>query len=226
VQWSSSVSNFVSYRSKCCCCASRYGSERIGYSTKILNCVITAIEETKGPSSYILYDVLIARLLVHSYRNSSLNYVRSTVIQYSSLGTHISFVRSIDLDSWSKEQIARMKKGGNDKSNAFLQKYGIEARTPIKEKYDSPAAQLYKDVLKARVEGLPEPTELPKPTIRKAPSSVGMTSNSSMGSIDSDYGSGGGPHGRMERKSSWVQAFQNAIPERLTTAWTNRTNNQ
>lgn len=55
-----------------------------------------------------------------------------------------------------------MKMGGNQACNSYLQKHGISPRTPIKQKYDSPPAQLYKEVLKARVEGRPEPTELPK----------------------------------------------------------------
>ena len=80
---------------------------------------------------------------------------------------HISFVRSIAMDSWTDAQLALMKGGGNDKCNQYLQQHGIDARTPIKQKYESPAAQLYKEVLKARVEGRPEPTELPKPVPKK-----------------------------------------------------------
>lgn len=65
------------------------------------------------------------------------------------------------MDSWTDAQLALMKNGGNDKCNSFLQKHGVGPRTPIKQKYESAAAQLYKAVLKARVEGRPEPTELP-----------------------------------------------------------------
>lgn len=55
-----------------------------------------------------------------------------------------------------------MKAGGNAKCATFLTQKGVPANTPIKQKYESPAAQLYKEVLRARVEGRPEPTELPK----------------------------------------------------------------
>ena len=72
-------------------------------------------------------------------------------------------MRSIAMDSWSDAQLAIMKTGGNDKMHEFFNKHGIGPRTPIREKYNHPAAQLYKQVLKARVEGKPEPTELPKP---------------------------------------------------------------
>lgn len=81
---------------------------------------------------------------------------------YSSLGVHISFVRSVAMDSWNPKQLLLMKAGGNAKCAAFLSQKGVPATTPIKQKYESPAAQLYKEVLRARVEGTPEPTELPK----------------------------------------------------------------
>lgn len=86
---------------------------------------------------------------------------------HRSLGVHVSFVRSIAMDSWTDKQLALMKNGGNEKCNDYLKRHGIDARTPIKQKYESPVAQLYKEVLKARVEGRPEPTELPKPTPKK-----------------------------------------------------------
>ena len=102
----------------------------------------------------------------------------------SSLGVHISFVRSIAMDSWTDKQLALMKGGGNQKCNEYLKARGIDARTPIKQKYESDAAQLYKEVLKARVEGRPEPTSIPK----KAPAS-----GNSYNRAGSAPMSGGGP---------------------------------
>lgn len=96
-----------------------------------------------------------------------------------SLGVHISFVRSIAMDSWTETQLAIMKGGGNDKCNQYLKSKGIDPRTPIKQKYESDAAQLYKEVLKARVEGRPEPTSLP-PKVQK-PASAPPSVNRSMG---------------------------------------------
>ena len=92
------------------------------------------------------------------------------------------------MDSWTDKQLALMKNGGNDKCSAYLKKHGIDARTPIKQKYESDAAQLYKECLKARVEGRPEPTQLPKPVPKQA-SSFGSTGSA---------GAGGDPNG-MER---------------------------
>lgn len=83
---------------------------------------------------------------------------------HRSLGTHISFVRSITMDSWTEKQLAIMKLGGNEACKDYLEKkHGIAANTNIREKYSSPAAQLYKQVLLAKYEGKPEPTELPPP---------------------------------------------------------------
>ncbi len=70
-----------------------------------------------------------------------------------SLGVHISFVRSIAMDSWTPAQMTIMKLGGNQKCQSYLSSKGILPSTPIKAKYESDAAQLYKEILKARAEG-------------------------------------------------------------------------
>lgn len=69
-----------------------------------------------------------------------------------------------------------MKLGGNDRCNAFLEQHGVAVTTAatddtdagrasvIRQKYDSPAAELYKQVLKAERDGLPVPTVLPERT--------------------------------------------------------------
>ncbi|KAL3799473.1 hypothetical protein HJC23_013928 [Cyclotella cryptica] len=83
---------------------------------------------------------------------------------HRSLGVHISFVRSIAMDSWTPQQLSIMKLGGNQNCQAYLSSKGILPSTPIKAKYESDAAQLYKEILKARSEGRPEPTALPPKT--------------------------------------------------------------
>lgn len=84
------------------------------------------------------------------------------------LGVHISFVRSIAMDSWQEKQLDLMKAGGNGKCASYLSANGILPSTPIKAKYESPVAQHYKEVLKARAQGAPDPpmskTPAPKPT--------------------------------------------------------------
>eukprot|EP00521_Asterionellopsis_glacialis_P006578 CAMPEP_0195283202 /NCGR_PEP_ID=MMETSP0707-20130614/1828_1 /TAXON_ID=33640 /ORGANISM="Asterionellopsis glacialis, Strain CCMP134" /LENGTH=586 /DNA_ID=CAMNT_0040342333 /DNA_START=64 /DNA_END=1824 /DNA_ORIENTATION=+ len=106
---------------------------------------------------------------------------------HRSLGVHISFVRSIAMDSWTDKQLALMKGGGNEKCADYLKAKGIAPGTAIKEKYENPAAQLYKEVLKARVEGRPEPTTLPTPAQRN-----NNSANRAMSSVSSASSMGGG----------------------------------
>mmetsp|Transcript_44968 Transcript_44968/g.66180 ORF Transcript_44968/g.66180 Transcript_44968/m.66180 type:complete len:440 (+) Transcript_44968:92-1411(+) len=98
---------------------------------------------------------------------------------HRSLGVHISFVRSIDMDSWTPQQIKLMKAGGNAACAKYLTGKGVAANTPIKAKYENPVAQLYKEVLKARANGLPEPTALPPPRQKPAYTSSGSSSSQS-----------------------------------------------
>lgn len=106
---------------------------------------------------------------------------------HRSLGVHISFVRSIAMDSWTPAQMQIMKVGGNQKCQSYLSSKGILPSTPLKQKYESDHAQLYKEIVKARAEGRPEPTELPK----KPPPSGNYRPMSSISS--QGMGSGGAP---------------------------------
>ena len=95
------------------------------------------------------------------------------------------------MDSWSDQQLALMKRGGNTACANYLSAKGISASTPIKPKYESDAAQLYKEVLKARVAGLPEPTQLPsRPQRNSSHGASGMMNGGGGG------GGGGGPVGK------------------------------
>jgi hypothetical protein len=62
------------------------------------------------------------------------------------------------MDSWTAQQLDIMKAGGNNNCNSFLlERGGIASTTPIRQKYDNPTANHYKEVLRARMEGKPEP---------------------------------------------------------------------
>lgn len=50
--------------------------------------------------------------------------------------------RSVTMDAWSAEQLKRMQLGGNDALNVFLKKYGVDKYIDIKEKYNSPGAEV------------------------------------------------------------------------------------
>lgn len=77
--------------------------------------------------------------------------------KHRALGVHISFVRSVTMDSWSDKQISSMRVGGNEKCNAFLRKYGIEKLTPIDKKYNNAVAMFYRNIISAEAEGAEPP---------------------------------------------------------------------
>ncbi|KAF5737151.1 ADP-ribosylation factor GTPase-activating protein AGD7-like [Tripterygium wilfordii] len=72
--------------------------------------------------------------------------------KHRGLGVHISFVRSVTMDSWSQIQIKKMEAGGNDRLNAFLAHYGIPKETDIVVKYNTNAASIYRDRIQALAE--------------------------------------------------------------------------
>lgn len=73
---------------------------------------------------------------------------------HRSLGVHVSFVRSITMDSWTTKQIQSMRFGGNDEMNKYLMKRaGIGKFTNAREKYNSKHAEKYREKLKAKAEG-------------------------------------------------------------------------
>ena len=106
------------------------------------------------------------------------------------------------MDSWTEDQVERMKRGGNQQCKDFLISKGMvdfDSKS-IREKYDSPAADLYKSVLDARIAGTPEPTELP---VRTATS----TANSGVKRKMEGFGSSPPPQPKMEHKGLKLGAY-------------------
>ncbi|KAJ6831072.1 ADP-ribosylation factor GTPase-activating protein AGD7 [Iris pallida] len=75
--------------------------------------------------------------------------------RHRGLGVHISFVRSVTMDSWSEIQLKKMEAGGNDRLNAFLAQRGVSKETDIVAKYNTDAAAAYRDKIQALAEGRP-----------------------------------------------------------------------
>ncbi|XP_038993085.1 ADP-ribosylation factor GTPase-activating protein AGD7-like isoform X2 [Hibiscus syriacus] len=73
--------------------------------------------------------------------------------KHRGLGVHISFVRSVTMDSWSDIQIKKMESGGNEKLNSFLAQYGIPKDSDIVTKYNTNAASIYRDRIQALAQG-------------------------------------------------------------------------
>ncbi|KAF8514810.1 ArfGap-domain-containing protein [Hysterangium stoloniferum] len=83
-------------------------------------------------------------------------------------GVHISFVRSVSMDTWQDEQLKRMKLGGNAPFKDFLQSYpadlqgGYTETMSIHDKYHSWAATQYREKITATMENKPwEPSAAP-----------------------------------------------------------------
>ncbi|KAL5370118.1 ARF GAP-like zinc finger-containing protein [Cryptosporidium parvum] len=76
------------------------------------------------------------------------------------LGVHISFIRSITMDSWTPKQMKAMELGGNTRLTEIFSEYGLNG-CDIKKKYNSQIAAYYRGMLKDLCEGN---TPGPKPS--------------------------------------------------------------
>ncbi|KAJ0979467.1 hypothetical protein J5N97_014941 [Dioscorea zingiberensis] len=111
--------------------------------------------------------------------------------KHRGLGVHISFVRSVTMDSWSEIQLKKMEAGGNDRLNAFLSGYGIAKETDIVTKYNTNAAGVYRDRIQALAEGRawrdpPVVKETPKSGGKPPLSSSSASKNGGWDSWDND----------------------------------------
>ncbi|GAA5901672.1 hypothetical protein JCM8208_001573 [Rhodotorula glutinis] len=106
---------------------------------------------------------------------------------HRSLGSHLSFVRSLTMDKWTEKQIERMRKGGNTRCREFFEANGQGfGSLPMTEKYNTHVASMYRDKLTCDAEGRPWiPSDPPAPTSSSSsspspsPAYGGPTSSSS-----------------------------------------------
>jgi hypothetical protein len=74
--------------------------------------------------------------------------------RHRALGVHLSFVRSVLMDSWSQRHLKQMEVGGNAPFLAFLKEYGLDG-APMQTVYDSEAATAYRDKIQCLVDKKP-----------------------------------------------------------------------
>ncbi|CEP08064.1 hypothetical protein [Parasitella parasitica] len=92
---------------------------------------------------------------------------------HRSFGVHISFVRSITMDKWFDDQLKKMELGGNEKARIFFESQpDYSSNMTTQEKYQTQAAELYRDKLSAEAEGRPW---TPTPSTRSAKQSSAST---------------------------------------------------
>ncbi|KAG8638015.1 hypothetical protein MANES_15G181201v8 [Manihot esculenta] len=99
---------------------------------------------------------------------------------HRSLGVHISFVRSTNLDSWSPEQLRMMSFGGNNRAQVFFKQHGWTDGGKIEAKYTSRAAELYRQILSKEVaKSMAEDAGLPSSPVasQSAQASNGLSDN-------------------------------------------------
>ncbi|CAK1364847.1 unnamed protein product [Cercospora beticola] len=133
---------------------------------------------------------------------------------HRSLGVHISFVRSVTMDSFKTGEVKRMELGGNKPWKDFFDAHSSNTMIgrefdscTISERYDSEAGEEWKERLTAKVEGTEYVPGAPKP--RTAPKKATVESAS-----ETPAGSGrntplAGARGTPQRTSTPSQKAQN-----------------
>ncbi|ETW09490.1 hypothetical protein H310_00060 [Aphanomyces invadans] len=95
--------------------------------------------------------------------------------RHRGLGVHLSFVRSVSMDSWTDKQIRLMQLGGNDHFRSEFDKAGVPKTLSIAQKYNTPQAEAFRNRLNALVEGT-TPAPLPRWDPSSLPSGTGGAS--------------------------------------------------
>lgn len=96
-------------------------------------------------------------------------------------GVHISFVRSVSMDTWQEDQIRRMQLGGNGPFLAFMQSYtpaeqgGYKEDMSVHDKYHCWAATQYREKLDAGLQDKPWTPSAPPEDFTSQRSTVGAT---------------------------------------------------
>ncbi|CAD8104053.1 unnamed protein product [Paramecium primaurelia] len=84
---------------------------------------------------------------------------------HRSLGVHVSFVRSTNLDSWSDKQLKMIMMGGNDKLKEYFTSIGVYSdpskQHDISWKYRTKGASYYRECIKAKTEEREVPAPIP-----------------------------------------------------------------
>lgn len=76
---------------------------------------------------------------------------------HRSIGVHLSFVRSVAMDSWTEKQITAMEKGGNQKLVEYFESRNIPKNMSIPQKYSTKQAEYLRNRLARWLEGKTEP---------------------------------------------------------------------
>ncbi|CAD8210475.1 unnamed protein product [Paramecium octaurelia] len=98
---------------------------------------------------------------------------------HRAMGVHLTFVRSIEMDSWTDKQLSMMHLGGNQQLRLFFQSHGIQIADS--NKWKTNAAHYYREQMRALVNETQMPEEpedwaaiheAPKPQISQQQSQI------------------------------------------------------
>ncbi|KFM62052.1 ADP-ribosylation factor GTPase-activating protein 1, partial [Stegodyphus mimosarum] len=112
--------------------------------------------------------------------------------KHRGLGVHLSFVRSVSMDKWKDIELEKMKVGGNRKAKQFLESQpDYNHKMPLKDKYNTRAAALYRDKISTEAQGKPWSIETSSAKNYSANSMTKSSSSSSLKSYNysNDYSS-------------------------------------
>ena len=90
---------------------------------------------------------------------------------HRSLGVHISYIKSTQLDRWTWERLRLMQAGGNAKADAYFREHGMQHSQDTHKKYQSRVAELYRNKLAAEA-SKPNPGVGVKPETPTSPLEV------------------------------------------------------
>lgn len=120
-------------------------------------------------------------------------------------------VRSVSMDAWKDREIRMMEAGGNRKLRDFFAQHGVSGS--ITEKYHTPAAAMYRDMIIAARDGTAPPTDI-APYVAEAEAEKVATAarlaalsggGSSASSSSSSSGAGETPAQRDARQKAEAQ---------------------
>ncbi|KAF8068451.1 maoI [Scenedesmus sp. PABB004] len=122
--------------------------------------------------------------------------------KHRGLGVHISFVRSVTMDAWSADQLKKMQAGGNGALNEFFKQYGVPKHTEIRDKYNNRVAEIYREKVKAAVEGRPF-TPPPPSAVQVSLPSAGAPRAGANGLTNGSGPRAGGGAGARDEWGDW-----------------------
>lgn len=79
---------------------------------------------------------------------------------HRSLGVRVSRVQSVEMDAWKPLHLKMMELGGNRRFREFLREHGIPEDMPIRDTYNTRAAEWYRRNLLAEAEGSSRPSPM------------------------------------------------------------------